>query len=602
MAIAKDGNGTQIKVVYGAPWTGVDSSLPEDTIADSSTPFSDNVYIWRGELRSFPRFKNIPTKSLTYPILNSPDGTKIRNFFNGYFNQIIRTDVPPDTFTIDEPMQMLTGAITDSGVYILRPNWRNGQVLPGAPMYISNPHWQLGADISADNLYNPYANREFPAIISNTILYFSKGSSKIYSFDPSVWSNVTGGTLTVLADWFGCLFMQMINEHLVCVSTNEVTALSHGFFQSRVRWSPSGIFNEFDPTVNPAAGFNDLQDVRDIVTGFISLGTTGMIFRTNGITQMYPIGGLNPFGFNNLWASEHGIGSVFINTLDNFGNMCCFISEEDIYVMTPSSFKGISGKAKQAIYNDLLNKICFESVVGTLIPGFQDGHTHFLYQIYIPDMVTGTVPVLWTYSFDQDLWFRKVLLKTLDGISPITTTYRITTKPKVLATGDSNFPDYAPSLVQSNINNGVIDENRKILIASETTVTSDSGSIVSQDIFTFDTNDYASDEPITYQFKTEIVEEDTSPTFHRIRVIYRDFGEVSLIFTITGLDDTNTPVTVSKTQLIGTVGADQKIKRGYVDITFTGKQPQLTITRDAGGGPFAILRVTLLGDVGDIRA
>lgn len=628
MAIVQDNDSTGFRAVYGPPWQGVDSSAPENLIAEGATPFSDNIYIWRNELFSYPRFQ----QQFPQPY---GDLTRIRALFSGLFRNINYTGPAPAPPVLTTPSQdRVVGAITDNALYVLHPYWRNNFTSPGADLFIDDPNWQKGADLSADILTNPYTNISFPYVISNNILYFSKGRGRIYSWDPSLWNNQTGGTLTTLVDGIGCMFMAMINEHLVCAYTNENKAPlpdpESGLHPTRIRWTPSGIFNIFDPTVNVGAGLVDLQDVADAITGIIPLGRSALIIRTNGVTEMFPLGsGINPFGFNNMWASEHGIGSIFIGTVDNWGSMGAFVSEEDIYIVTPASFKGIAGKAKQAIYADLLNKTMYDSVLGRMIPGIADGHSHFMYQLYIPDTVSGTVPILWTYSFDQDCWFRKSLVYTAtgevdrgDGVfttGHYTFTFRLTTKPALLPLGNpaalSPNPVTPPGHVPDLNVTGIENSHRQLLIPVETTQSLlysasppfPEHTVVTtlRQIMTFDTTSFDDQNASTYYFRMEEVDEDKAPTVHRVRIIYRDIGGIGggvlLRAVLDYQDETNAPRSIAGLATLQTLN-DKKLKRAYVDLTATGFRFQLRLERDVSVGPIDIIKVSLLGDMGDIRA
>jgi hypothetical protein len=189
-----------------------------------------------------------------------------------------------------------------------------------------------------------------------------------------------------------------------------------------VRWSNSG-FNPvsaggvfganlgtvgatFDPTINVNAGLNDMLDVPDIITGMMTLGRTGFIFRQNGITELFPTGkGIAPFDFNHQWASQNGVGNVYPFAIAQYGNTGIFVSFEDIYQVGPGMLKAIGGGARDDILSDL--SVATGAPKAAIERGFHMGFSYPIYHLRIPIDVNGTgVTRSYVYSFDDENWTR----------------------------------------------------------------------------------------------------------------------------------------------------------------------------------------------------
>jgi hypothetical protein len=157
----------------------------------------------------------------------------------------------------------------------------------------------------------------------------------------------------------------------------------------------------FDPNVNVGAGFNDFLDVPDIITGLMTLGRDGYIFRQNGVTHMSPTGkGTAPFDFNHLWSSQNGIGNIYPFGIAQYGNMGIFISFEQIYQITPGGMQPIGGGARDAIIADLA--MSTGSPKSSFDRGFKLGNSYLIYHLRIPQ---GTGTKSWIYSTEDNHWF-----------------------------------------------------------------------------------------------------------------------------------------------------------------------------------------------------
>lgn len=217
---------------------------------------------------------------------------------------------------------------------------------------------------------------------------------------------------------YGSLLLGELANHIIMAYTFETTPDGNSTaYPQRVRWSNTG-FNPtlsgtfganlgtqgatFDPTVFVNAGYNDFLDVPDVITGLMSLGPNAYIFRQNGITEMTPTGvGTAPFDFNHMWASQNGIGNVYPFSIAQYGSNGIFISNEQIYQMTPSTMQPIGGGARDAIMADLAKAT--GSPKASIDRGWRLGHVYLTYHLRIP--LTNSMRS-YVYSLEDNNWSR----------------------------------------------------------------------------------------------------------------------------------------------------------------------------------------------------
>jgi hypothetical protein len=185
-------------------------------------------------------------------------------------------------------------------------------------------------------------------------------------------------------------------------------------------WSANGMPTQWDPIANTSAGFNDFLDVPDVLTGLMTIGIQGYLFRSNGITQFSPTGRtLTPFQFDHLWASRQGIGNVLNWSIAQYGASGFFASTEQIYKMSVNSFSPIGGSARDAIYADIAS--ASGNPVASFVPNLGLGYNYPLYTISIP---LTTFTRHYQYSDEDNNW------APWDTVGQI-----ITGKPETVFTG-----------------------------------------------------------------------------------------------------------------------------------------------------------------------
>lgn len=429
------------EIVYNGPFKGVHTSLPEDVIGREYSPDMSNVILKNGEIRSRPRQYNyIPGTPDNFPIYNISSFLDANNVFH-------------------------TVAVTQFGMWQLNALWRTSKTIdpnhswnlvgnfadePGgnfptpSAVFTNKFFFSIGSDDlwMWDGISSAGAPRTWQASTSyligsniidsngNVQIAQNSGTSKV-SPHP-VWNAAVGGSTTdnnitwvnngrpapssgalfsvAMVDvtkgiTAGGLFLIELNSQLLLLNTIEGNASGRQQFPQRVRWCPSGIPTIWDPNINIGAGFNDEIDVPDAITGAFTVGTTGFILRSNGITEVMTNGssGQNPFIFNHLWASERGIGNILPFGYSSFGPLGIFISVDDVYSVSLGGFKRVGGVARNAIYTDIAKATL--PPVGTIVPYYQNNYVYNHYRLSIP---VGNDSITWIYSIEDDSWQKDV--------------------------------------------------------------------------------------------------------------------------------------------------------------------------------------------------
>jgi hypothetical protein len=364
------------ELTYEPPWKGINVDLPENKIDRAYTPFANNWIPRGGELRTRPRLAQ-----LIPGLLDGSQPTALSAFADA--NNTIHTV-----------------AVSTTGLWQLNSNWR----------VFHGKEWSL-----VGRFITPYPVSSIPATIQLFLnqIFFVTGDFNLWN-----WNGLQPNSLTALPALqsiakydtvnnllAGALFLGELDSRLVLLNTIEqqnVPNKAPSNFQQRIRWSASGLPTVWDPTVNIGAGFSDELDVPDQITGFLTIGRNGFIFRSNGITEMTSISqGVLPFDFNHLWASDRGIGNVQPFSIAGYGPVGCFISLDDIYELSLGGFKKIGGLARNAIYTDLNNSI--STPVASMFPAYGGGYPYLTYKISI--VLPGNIMKSWCYFVEADCWF-----------------------------------------------------------------------------------------------------------------------------------------------------------------------------------------------------
>lgn len=353
------------EIAYRAPYRGWNTRAPENMIPSSDSPFINNFIFRNAEILSAPRFK----VAIPHPP-NAATAIKVIHSF------------------VDSNGVAHTVAINSSDLYQLI--YRSVPP-PGEGNWL----WNLVQNFNAGRSGQIFDIKTF----LNKIYWTSGTVNKVWSWDG------IAQTVSEATNKYGGYFLGELGFHLILLNTLEDDAGDIVPFPQRVRWTPSGLPNVWDPVSNPGAGFNDMLDVPEAITGFLTIGRVGYIFRANGISQMTLTGqGARPFNFDHLWASDKGIGNIYHQTISSYGSVGMFISTEDIYKLTPRSFDNVGMGARDKILNDLSDATYLPTA--SILPNYNQKYIWLTYHLFIPQ---GNNCIVWFFNIEDNTWSRRIL-------------------------------------------------------------------------------------------------------------------------------------------------------------------------------------------------
>lgn len=267
-------------------------------------------------------------------------------------------------------------------------------------------NWNLLSNFNPNGTGFPVATTTFL-----NSAFWTTGTPGVYRWDgmaPPVELTTSGNIVR-----YGGFFMMELGYHLILLNTVEYNpaTLSVQQFPQRVRWCASGLPNVWEPSANPNAGFTDQFDVPDLITGGLTIGRKGYIFRSNGISEMTLTGnGQVPFNFDHLWASNQGIGNVYPQTIANYGTVGMFVSSDQVYSLTSVNLQAIGGKFRDQIVKDLQDSV-FQPL-GCIVPGYTPRYVYLTYNIFAYTRSGDTK--MFQYNLEDKNW----TVRRIKGVIP----------------------------------------------------------------------------------------------------------------------------------------------------------------------------------------
>lgn len=277
-------------------------------------------------------------------------------------------------------------------------------------------------------------------VIINQVVYLSAPNlTAILQLQLVPGSLTYAFALSTLTTYLGCSFLGELSGRLLAFNTwkysvGPPSAVNN--FPYQVAWSADsqqyGIWNPLDVSGNPTgAGFNNIPDVEDVITGFQMEGPTCYVYRQQGISEITPLNsGIQPFDFNHLWASKKGIGSIYPNSMSQYGSEGAFLSDTDVFSMGLGGLQPIGGLAKNAIFKMLYSNNV--NVFGLVCPITINYAPELCYVLMMQALAVDANgfydTTFWIYSYENKTWSKLVLLfGTLQAPADCRALYNYTT-------------------------------------------------------------------------------------------------------------------------------------------------------------------------------
>lgn len=395
--LVDEGEG-HFRIDYAQPFAGVDSSAPPYFINPSSiTDDSYNVVIKDGKYL-LTQFEQVPLAgSGSFPVSNKLLG----------FGELPFIGVTGIGQYQDAGYFLITASASGGNTTI---NAYQGGNLQGGFSFIGS------ATVPSNGLPD-----RLTYVIINQVVYLSAPNLTAILQLTLVPGSITFAfTLSILTTYLGCSFLGELSGRLMAFnvwqySIGPPSAVNN--FPYQVAWSADseqyGIWNPLDISGNPTgAGFNNIPDCEDVITGFQMEGPTCYVYRQQGITEISPLNsGIQPFDFNHLWASKKGIGSIYSNSMSQYGSEGAFLSDSDVYTMGLGGLQPIGGNAKNAIFKTLYASN--NNVFGLVLPLTLNNAPELCYllmmQSLTPDSGGFYEAIFWIYGYETKVWTKLLL-------------------------------------------------------------------------------------------------------------------------------------------------------------------------------------------------
>lgn len=242
------------------------------------------------------------------------------------------------------------------------------------------------------------------------VLYMSSGNY-LLSWDGLAAST----TFSVASSVAGSVYLKTITNRLIMGFTNEGVVGTPAGYPTRIRWSATNQPTVWDPDVNIDAGFIDLDDIGDGISGLICIGTTLLILSPTCIKVMTPTGnGALPFSFDNFWLAPYGVGCTMPQTADSFGATGFFVGQDNIYAVTLNGIQAIGTPIADYFFSTLANLTQNGSslsapnvfVYGRVVPVNINGIVDVFYNLYLSAQYSNGNGISYVFSYDlnRNLW------------------------------------------------------------------------------------------------------------------------------------------------------------------------------------------------------
>ena len=403
---------------YTGPYAGLDSQSPPLLVADNASPSFLNFMLRNKELRSRPQFVPASVPQNIAAALGTTNFVDINGTYHvvAWLGRLLYQYSVPNWVSlgnaapanINNPVryrafanQIFYTAVSQP----ITPPQPGGGGAPG----LTQPFVGYWDGLTANPVYQ---QTQYDASVTNSIAGIATASA------PTVGGSLPGGPTLTGPLSIGANYLAELNNQLILANINVLdqgTATLYNF-PNLMWWSANGLPLQWDPTQNTSAGFNAFLDVSDVITGLMTFGVAGYIFRSYGITQFATSGNaVAPFTFDHMWASEHGIGNVLSWSVAQYGPQGAFVAQDNIYSLSLTQSTPIGGTARDAIMNDLANMLvgpAFSPAIpfAAILPIYKAGYVYLTYNLLIPFQNANPFEqgelAWWVYSFEDKNWMR----------------------------------------------------------------------------------------------------------------------------------------------------------------------------------------------------
>lgn len=254
-------------------------------------------------------------------------------------------------------------------------------------LYKYNPS---SGDWDVVNETDPFTGTEeqlFQSTIMNDTFIITNGKDPIKKWDGTTWADL-GGLGTIRARYIVPFY-----NHLILGFTEEDGVQC----PQRIRWSDTG-----DPETwtSGNAGFMDLSDTPDWVTGFALMGSKLYVFKEYSIWEVSYV------GYPNIFSADmvvDGVGCQAPYTLTSLGSEIVFLGNDDVYSFDGRDVKPLGERIRKLIYDTAQGLINWDYIVRS-----PSVYVEELGEFWFVFPTTGTDPDLWLkLALDTEAWSKR---------------------------------------------------------------------------------------------------------------------------------------------------------------------------------------------------
>jgi hypothetical protein len=192
-------------------------------------------------------------------------------------------------------------------------------------------------------------------------------------------------------------------------------------------WSSAEDLNEWNPETSAGlvtgAGFEQLADIADYLSGLIVSAGTAFIIRSNGISYATATGNAAlPFDVNHIGLGDEGEGAQFSSLICQYDNTGAFVGNSNVFQIS-GSISAIGDKVKAAIFQVLNNNFILPQgsyLSSNAGPVFIGGDT-FPLVVFSLGLLSGGVNatlVLYVYNPANGTWMVFTFPATIGSVEP----------------------------------------------------------------------------------------------------------------------------------------------------------------------------------------
>ena len=237
-------------------------------------------------------------------------------------------------------------------------------------------------------------------------VFFSGFGNLILAYSQSA-SNAQFRPIT---QYLGANVLTKFNGQLIAAGVIPGPGQAIAFPEMVIAWSAPNAFGQWNPenadgTVT-GAGFNQIDDISDYLTGLLISSGVAIILRTQGIDYITPLsGGVIPFDFVHISNAIRGEGCQDSRLVTQYDQIGFFVGNSNIYQFS-NSLSSIGDKIKNLLIPSmgasLLNR---RSLSGTLLNS--DGNIEVLFYVLIDYSI-------FVYNPSNQTW----MILTLEQLAP----------------------------------------------------------------------------------------------------------------------------------------------------------------------------------------